>query len=114
METFVFGALGAVAPEIIRWYRIAHSETPDEWKRISFWAATAMYMGVAGMFAAVVAQPEAYAALAAGASTEFAAAGLLRPNPSIPLEELSSRAASPFRTTLVSLRRHAAYLTQNG
>lgn len=114
METFFLGALGAIAPEIVRWYRIARSETPDEWKRISFWVATAMYMGVAGGFAALIAQPEPYAALVAGATAEFAAAGLLRSGPNIPWEELNSRAASPVGAMFASLRRHAAYLTQNG
>jgi predicted lysophospholipase L1 biosynthesis ABC-type transport system permease subunit len=114
METFAWGAFGALAPEIVRWYRIARTETPAEWTRWSYWAATGSYVCLAGAFAGMVAQPSAYAAFAAGVTTEFAIVGLLGSPGGTGIEELNTRPATPLRIALAALRSHAAYLSSNG
>jgi hypothetical protein len=115
LGSFVWGAIGAIAPEIVRWYRIAGSETPGEWRRASYWFATVAYVLLGGVVASLVAQPNPFAAFVAGVATEFTVLGALaagpRFNPGSRVEELAVRPANSFMATLVALRSHAVYLT---
>ena len=113
METFFWGAVGAIAPEIVRWWRIARSETPGEWTRASYWLATAAYLCLAGLMALLVAQPNPYAAFMAGLTAEFAIVGALKPGPSLPIEELQKRSANLWTMSLVAIRRHAIFLFED-
>lgn len=113
MDTFVWGAVGALAPEIVRWFRIARDRTPSEWSRWSYWLTTVLYMCLAGGFALLVAQPSPYAAFAAGLTTEFSILGLLGTTRRSSVEEIRSRPATPARLMLALLRSHAAYLSRD-
>lgn len=113
--TLLWGAIGAAAPEIVRWYRISRSETPGEWRRFSYWIATAAYVGLGALMALLIAQPNPYASFLTGLTTEFAVLGALNASGNTPpghkVEEISTRPATPIRATLVALRCHATYLT---
>jgi hypothetical protein len=114
MHNFLAGALGALAPEIIRWRRIARSETPDEWRHLPYWFTTLAYVALAGFLASLVAQPNGYAAFITGLTTEYAIAGVLDEGRGRELEELGTAPATWADLVLSTLRRHATYLTQNG
>jgi hypothetical protein len=122
VSSFLFGGLGALAPEVIRWFRIAKDETPSEWKRRSYWVATILYVALGGGFASLVSQPNVYAAFVTGFSTEFAVLGawasttrrrLVTTRGAALNEELVARPATRLDALRWTLRRHAAYLTLN-
>lgn len=116
---FLWGALGASAPEVVRWFRIAKVGTPGEWRRLSYWFATLAYVALGGLLALLVAKPDAYAAFMAGLTTEFAIAGALKmasteaqvpaPPGSLP-EELTLRPAGPTTVVAAVVLRHASFL----
>ena len=123
MSIYAWGALGAIAPEVLRWRRIAFTGTPPEWKRRSYWLCTALYVGLAALFAALVAQPNPYAAFVAGTSAEFAILGAWSAStsgstnadasaqePASEIEELTSRPATVLDLAIQRGRKHAEYL----
>ncbi|MGH9640857.1 MAG: hypothetical protein ACRD3Q_00380 [Terriglobales bacterium] len=63
--------------------------------------------------ATLVAQPNPYAAFAAGLTTEFAILGAVKPGPNLSIEELRSEPASLPRSALAVMRRHAVFLLGN-
>lgn len=119
MSTFLWGCVGAAAPEVVRWYRISRKAAPKEWGRPSYWLATAAYVALGGAFASLIAQPNGYAAFAAGLSTEFAVYGLLtgssedavsKPTSGLPVEEVSMCDVSLLARARLRVIRHASYL----
>jgi hypothetical protein len=119
VSTFLWGCLGAIAPEIVRWYRISRHAAPDEWKRASYWVATLGYVALGGLFATLIAQPNGYAAFVAGLSTEYAVLGVVKSAaspadadtaPSATHEELSTRPIGPFGLAALRIIEHASYL----
>lgn len=120
----MWGGIGAAAPEIIRWYRITQSETPQEWRRVSYWLATVLYIGLGAALATLIAQPNSYAAFVTGASTEFAVLGGItsiegRPRSQAPgiergVEEVSTRPATVRALLMLTAADHASYLRING
>jgi len=117
LELFLWGMAGALAPEVVRWFRIVKSgATPAEWRNGEYWAATACYVLLGGLLASLIAQPNGYAAFITGLTTEFAIMGTLsastprRAHPGGSAEELATRDAGAVEAVLVMLRRHAAYL----
>jgi hypothetical protein len=116
MSPFVWGCIGGVAPEVVRWREIAQRRTPSEWRRVSYWVATIAYVPVAGVFASLVAEPTPYAAFVAGVTAQFGIKGALdatdskgNGNPQIP-EELSVQPLSLPRLAHLILLRHASFL----
>ena len=116
METALWGAAGALAPEVVRWFRIARDDSPQEWRRWSYWAATLAYIALGGLLAHLIAQPNPYAAFITGLSTEYAILGAVQSAMSSPNdadsgmpEELHTRATFISVATAL-LMRHASYL----
>ncbi|MDX6626839.1 MAG: hypothetical protein QOE56_1828 [Solirubrobacterales bacterium] len=113
--TFVAGVLGALAPELIRWRRIARRNVPGKARtpRLDFLVLTALYALLAGFFATLIDPPTAYAAFISGLTFEYAVAGALRGSeeqkPEI--EELGEEPASQLDLLVAMLRLHASYLT---
>jgi predicted Rdx family selenoprotein len=115
VPVYLWGSVGAVAPEIVRWLRIARSHTPGEWKRRSYWLATTAYLALGAALAYLIAKPEAGAAFAIGLAGEFIVlGGLATSKRAGGAEEISSAPADPLRVALVTLRRHASFLMPNG
>jgi hypothetical protein len=117
LTSFLWGCVGAIAPEVIRWQQIARTKRPDEWRRASYWAATLLYVAIGGALATLVAQPNGYAAFATGLTAEFAILGALAaarerpppPEPSVP-DELSYQAVGKHRLAIAAIYHHAGYL----
>lgn len=107
--------LGALAPEVIRWRRIARRNIPGTVRRprLDFLGLTVLYALLAGFFATLVNPPTTYAAFISGLTFEYAIAGAVRgteeEKPEI--EELGSGPASQLDLLVATLRLHARYLT---
>lgn len=112
MPVYVWGAVGALAPEVVRWFRIAREGPPGEWKRVTYWLATVAYAALGAALAYLIGKGEPYAAFSTGVSTELAILGLLNPKPDGPRsEEISQRPAGLLDPVLIPLRHHARYLS---
>jgi hypothetical protein len=109
--TFVAGALGALAPEVIRWRQISRHNSSKRKPRGDFLLATLCYVLLAGFFSALIAQPTLYAAFITGLTFEYAVAGALKGGQDTAIEELGEGRASRFGLLVTTLRTHAAYLT---
>jgi hypothetical protein len=111
MENFFFGAIGALAPEVLRWRRITRSGDPAEWGSLSYWLATLAYVALAGFMANLIAQPNPYAAFMTGLTAEYAIAGAMTGSSGAGSEELGMESATGFDWFVSTLRQHAGYLT---
>jgi len=111
---FWWGALGAFAPEIVRWVRITRSETPAEWRRISYWLATTAYIALGGLLAVLIAQPVGGAAFSMGVATEFVVLGAISVTPGSGTEEFVASPATRPSLLLVGIQQHATYLRSRG
>ncbi|MGP8240359.1 MAG: hypothetical protein ACLQQB_01130 [Solirubrobacteraceae bacterium] len=99
----------------MRWIRIARSQIPGEWRHGFYWLATAAYLALGAALAYLIAKPQADAAFAIGLAGEFIVlGGLATANKDGSIEEISSTPAGSLRLALVTLRRHASFLTSNG
>ena len=110
LPVFLWGAVGALAPEIIRWFRIARDKAPDEWRRVSYWVATVFYVALGAGLAFLVGKSEPYAAFITGVTTELAILGVLDKDKAAGGEEFTTKDVSAFGSAAISLRRHASYL----
>lgn len=114
MTTFGWGCVGAVAPEIVRWFRISRSTVPEEWKKPAYWLATALYVALGGAFATLIAQPDGYAGFLAGVSTQYAVLGVVKaaepPQKPTAAEELTTRHVGPVGVAWLYIINHASYL----
>ena len=111
---FWWGALGTAAPEIVRWIRIARSETPAEWHRVSYWLATIAYVALGGLLALLIAQPTGGAAFSMGLATEFVVLGAISITPGTGVEEFAASPATPLARLRVGIQQHATYLRHPG
>jgi len=118
MPYYVWGAVGAVAPEVVRWYRIRRGSLAELW-RWGYWFATVSYVGLGVALSDLLAKPEADAAFAVGLVTEFAILGgnvaldgLTQKGPLS--EEFESRQAGRVAVVLQTLRSHSRYLVRYG
>jgi hypothetical protein len=115
VDPFLWGAIGAVAPEIVRWYRITKTGTPEEWKRAGYWIATLAYLALGGLMAVLVAKDDPYAEFIAGLSTEFVIVGAREAamhGRDVAGEEFASRPARFHDKILASFSAHASYLAR--
>jgi hypothetical protein len=115
LSVYLWGSVGAAAPEVVRWLRIARNQTPNEWKHPSYWLATTAYLALGAALAYVIAKPEAGPVFAIGVAGEFIVlGGLATAKKDGNTEEISSAPAGSLHVALVMLRRHASFLMPNG
>jgi uncharacterized protein (DUF58 family) len=99
--------------------RVARTRRPEEWRRASYWLATAAYCALGAALAYLVSKSVPYAAFVTGVTTDLSILGILaRENGGTIVsateetshEEVGSKLRAQTRRVIEVLRSHAEYL----